>query len=290
LLVFGAASAGAAPPVSCTGDLSNPPASLGLLSGTYQGNVEVSGACAVFAGPTEIKGNLTLLPGSTLVAAFGTTNFVPGTPASSLTVDGNLMVKSGATLIAGCFPTSFPCIDDPFSGPDGSPTLSSPVTVGGNLMSSQPLGVVVHDGSIRGNVMESGGGGGVSCDPPWPGAFGVFGSPVYSDYEDSVVGGNLSVSSLNSCWLGVARVKVGGNMIINSNQLADPDAIEIVSNNITGNLICQSNSPMLWDSGDPTNNLYPRIWQPNTVGGNRIGQCVIAPAIDMPGGVSPGPF
>ncbi len=40
------------------------------------------------------------------------------------------------------------------------------------------------------------------------------------------------------------------------NQLADSDAIEILANNITGNLICRGNS-RTWDSEDLTAHAVP---------------------------------
>jgi hypothetical protein len=272
---------------TCTGSLSDFPTHIGVLSGVHNGNVQISGACVVNAGPTEVKGNLTVLPGSTLIAAFGETNFQPGSPASSLTVDGSISVQSGGTALLGCFATSFACIDDPMEGPDHSPTLNSPVIVGGSLMSTDPLGVVMHDGTIAGNISESGGGGGFNCTPS--GAFAAFGAPVYSDYEDSTVGGWVSISDLTSCWLGVARVHVHQNLTVKNNQLADPDAIEVISNTIDGDLACAGNS-MAWDSADATNDLYPRVWLPNTVAGTRTGQCEKAPSLEKPGGVSPGTF
>ena len=282
-----AAPAGARDTDTCTGSLNDFPAHVGVLSGIHAGNVQINGACVVNAGPTEVKGNLTVLPGSALLATFGETNFEPGSPASTLTVDGSVSVQSGGTLLLGCFATSFPCFDDPMAGPDHSPTLNSAAKVGGNLMSTEPLGVIVHDGTVRGNVSENGGGGGVTCDPS--GAFAAFGSPVYSDYEDSSVGGWMSISGLSSCWLGVARVHIGQSLTVTNDQLLDPDAIEILSNTIGGNLSCSGNR-MVWDSADLTNDLYPRVWLPNSVGGKRMGQCEKAPSIEKPGGVSPGLF
>jgi len=282
-----AAPVGAAGTDTCSGSLGDFPAHVGVLSGIHSGNVVINGACAVNAGPTEVKGDLTVLPGSVLLAAFGETNFQPGSPASTLTVDGSLSVRSGGTLLLGCFATSFPCFDDPMTGPDNSPTLNSPATVGGNLTSNEPLGVIVHDGTIGGNVGESGGGGGLTCDPV--GAFAAFGSPAYSDYEDSSVGGWMAIRGLTSCWLGVARVHIGQSLTVTNDQLLDPDAIELLSNTIGGDLSCFGNR-MVWDSADLTNDLYPRVWLPNTVGGTRHGQCEKAPSIEKPGGVSPGAF
>lgn len=247
MLMASAASAVAAPRSTCSGDFSNVPSSLGTLVGTYAGNVQVSGACAVDAGAAVVNGNLTLLPGSTLVAAFA---------SGSLTVKGNLLVQNGATLIVGCNPVSFPCIDDPGG--------TSQESVWGNLIANQPLGLVVHNTTINGNAIESGGGGGVSCDST-PGVFGLFGSPAYIDNEDSTINGNLVISGVQTCWLGSLRDTVGGNLIDTNNTMADPDAGEVVNNSVHGNLICLGNSPAVQfgDSGAA----------PNQVHGNAIGQC-----------------
>jgi hypothetical protein len=279
VLAASATGAAAARPASCTGSFESP----GVLAGTYSSNVTVAGVCTVNAGPALIKGNLTLSPGAAVVAAFGL-NDNTASGSSSLTVKGNLQVQQGAVLLLGCDPQSFPCIDDP--NPE-QPTLSSPGAVSGNLSEQQPLGVVVHNSTIGGNVQETGGGGGLTCEPS--GAFAAFGSPVYSDYEDSSVKGNLDVIGLTSCWLGVARVHVGGNLNMLHNHLADPDAIEIISNAISGNLLCQQNS-QVWDSADLSESLYPRIAEPNSVGGHRIGQCVLASPATEGGPSGPGPF
>jgi hypothetical protein len=278
-LVPGGAMAGSGVQ-TCSGTSDAP----GVLSGTYGSNVVVNGDCQVNAGPAVVKGNLTIKAGSALIAAFGM-NDQTGSGSSSLTVGGNLTVQSGGTLIMGCLPTSFPCFDDPSSD---NPTLSSADIVSGNLTENGPLGVIVHDSTIDGNVTENGGGGGVTCDPI--GIFSVFGSPAYSDYEDSTVGGNLGVSGLKSCWLGMARVSVGGGMRVLNDELDDPDAIEILSNTITGNLICHGNS-MVWDSFDLSETgLFPRQPAPNTVNGHRIGQCVLSSPMTDGGPLGPGLF
>lgn len=277
-LMPGGAMAGAGVQ-TCSGTSDSP----GVLSGNYASNVVVNGACEVNAGPAVVKGNLTITPGSALIAAFAL-NDEKGSGSSSLTVGGNLNVKSGGTLIMGCLPTSFPCLDDPSQD---NPTLSSADIVSGNLTENGPLGVIVHDSTIDGNVTENGGGGGLTCDPT--GIFAVFDSPAYSDYEDTTVGGNLGVSGLTSCWLGMARDNVGGSMRVLNDNLADPDAVEILSNTITGNLLCHGNS-MVWDSLDLTDALFPRLPLPNTVTGHRIGQCLLSSPTTDGGPSGPGPF
>jgi hypothetical protein len=259
-----AGSAVAAPPQTCSGTFDSP----GMLSGSYS-NVVVSGFCGV-SGPTTISGHLVLRPNSTLAAVFAGAN---------LTVNGNVDVQRGATLLAGCNPFGFTCIDNEAG--------FSSTHITGNLIQTQALGVVLHGDTIDGNVVENGGGGGVNCDPS--GVFVAFDSPVFSVYDGSRIGGNITVTGRQSCWLGIAHSQIGGSVHLLHNQLADPDAIEVIDNSIGGNIVCEQNS-MVWDSADITEALYPRDWEPNTVGGTRVGQCVVAPPIDSPEGVSPGAF
>lgn len=266
-------------PHVCTGT----PEAPGALAGVYFGNVFVEGVCAVNAGQARVFGNLIVRPGSALLAAFAL-NDETGNGSSSLSVGGDLRVQNGAAALLGCEAEHFPCIDDP--NPE-APTLSSQDRIYGDLKEQQPLGVVVHNSIIFGSVLEVGGGGGPTCEPS--GIFAAFGSPAYSDYEDTGVYGNLDVIGLTSCWLGVIRNQVGGSVRMINNQLADPDAIEILSNQIRGNLGCLHNS-QVWNSADETENLYPRAPQPNTVGGRRFGQCVLASPATEGGPLGPGPF
>jgi hypothetical protein len=260
-----AGSAGAAPRYSCSGTFASP----GTLAGTYS-NVVIRGVCGV-TGTTTITGNLVIARGSTLAAVFA---------GADLSVHGNTHVQRDGTVIAGCDPVHSTCIDDP-SG-------SSSTSILGNLIETQPLGVVIHDSSIGGNVVSAGGGGGVTCDPS--GVFEQFGSPVYSDFAHTQITGNITVTGDRSCWLGIDHDQIGGSVHLQNNQFADPDAIEVIDNTIGSNIVCRQNS-MVWDSADlAEDSLYPRAYEPNTVGGIRVGQCVVAPPIDSPTGVSPGPF
>jgi hypothetical protein len=260
---------------TCTGSADNFPTELGTLSGTYSGNVKISGACAVDAGPTTINGNLTIGKGSTLIAAFA---------SSPLTVTGNVKVQGGGTLLLGCFASSFACFDDPNQE---NPTLNGPATVGGNLIARSALGVIVHAASIGGSVIQHRGGGGLTCDPS--GFFAQLGAPAYSTYEDSTIGGSIDLKGMRGCWLGVNRDQVHHNVRAFNNRLADPDAIEILSNNIRGNLNCRRNS-MVWDSADIGEDLFPRQAEPNIVDGKRKGQCVLASPTTEGGPLGPGPF
>jgi len=257
LMTAGVASA--ASRYTCSGSFDNP----GVLSGTYPTNVVVSGFC-VTAGPTTVSGNLFVQRGSALIA-------------DDFTTTGNIHVGRGATLVGG------PTEEGDESGPPPAPSFH----VGGNLVATQPLGVVLHGSDIAGNVVETGGGGGFTCDPS--GIFAAFDSPVFSVIgEGSHVGGNVTISGLTSCWLGLTHSRFDGNIHVLNNQLADPDAVEILDNDIAGNIVCEQNS-MMWDSADITEALYPRQWEQNRVSGIRVGQCVVAPPL-TPGGASPGAF
>ncbi len=260
----------------------------GVLAGNYSGDVLVKGLCVVNSGPVHIHGSLTLSEGSALAAIFAL-NVTNGKANSRLEVRGNIRVERGATLFLGCDPQSFPCKDDPNQM---NPTLSSADRVGGSITEQQPLGVVVHNTTIGGSVVQVGGGGGLTCVPS-----GIFAtkamSPVYSAYEDSTVAGSITIRDDHSCWLGITRTQVGGSVRLTDNHLADPDAIEILSNHIGDDLACFGNTQHLWDSSEASfgqATLYPRTPGPNSVEGKRLGQCELAspPTDSSPPG--PGPF
>lgn len=263
--------------LTCSGT----PRAPGVLSGKYFGNVTVEGECVVDAGEAVVNGSLVLSEGSALLAAFGM-NDVTHSGRSRLIVHGSVRVRSGASLLLGCEPLHFPCLDDP--DPENA-TLSSAGLIYGTLSSREALGVVVHNSTIDGNVLQNGGGGGEQCAPQ--GVFEVF--PVYSDYEDLTIGGRLSISNLESCWLGIARTTVGGKLDLVNDQLADPDAIEVLDNTVGSNLNCRNDS-QLWDSADLTEELYPRVAEPNTVDGQRVGQCRLASPETEGGALGPGVF
>ena len=254
-------------PHKCSGNATAPGV---LASGTYKSGVVVQGVCFVNAGPVKVIGLLKVTDGSALVAQFAHNN-------SSLTVKGDLLVQHRGAAFLGCGTPEVKCIDDP--------TLTSKDRVTGNLTASAPLGLLVHLVTILGNVTETGGGGGFSCVPPATGPFALAMAPVYSDIEDSTVKGNVSITGLRTCWLGLARVHIKGNVTLKNNKLGDDDGIEVIGNTIAKNLVCRSNghpSPMMpgtqpvWDSHEAvpmSPSIYPRIADPDTVKGQRVGQC-----------------
>ena len=238
----------------CSGTARSP----GVLAGNFA-RVLVRGRCVVNAGPAYVRGPLTIAPHGTLVAAFAL-NDTTGRGSSNLRVGGDLTVLRGAALIMGCAAAHFPCLDDP---DQASPTLGSTSSVGGSLLAHGALGVVVHNSTIGTSVIQTGGGGGRNCTPK--GVFKQTGSPVYSDYEDTFIGRNLLVAGLRSCWFGTIRDTVRGSVLLFGNKLADPDAMEVISNRITRNFRCYGNrpAPQFGDSGGMS----------NRVGGRAKGQC-----------------
>ncbi len=273
MLAAGApATAATAPPAHsalrsfvCSGTATSP----GSLPGGRYASVVVRGVCAVNAGIVRVRHDVTVTSGGALIAAFGR-NDVARTGRSQLTVGGNLTVGRRAVLVLGCYAkkvtafghtsAEFPCLDDP--NPQ-APTLAMHPVIGGSLLASGALGVVTHNATIAGSVLQRGGGGGLTCKPI--GLFKLFQSPAYSTYEDSLVGRNVSITGLRSCWMGMPRNKVLGSMTIAGNRMADPDAMEIVSNVVLRNLSCFANSPKV-QFGDSDG-------RPNKVGGRASGEC-----------------
>jgi hypothetical protein len=279
LLALIPALAGAAGPKVCRGTTKKPGV---LKGGRYPNGVVVRGVCAVNSGPARVMGRVEVEPGGALVAGFGRNH-------SRLTVIGSVVVERGAALLLGCNTTSFPCVDDPAnSNHNVKPTLHSYGRVTGSVIESGALGVIIHSTTIGGNVTQSGGGGGRSCKPPKTGVFSLFKSPIFSDYEDNTISGNLSITGLTSCYLGVLRNTVH-TLTLKRDQLGDPDAIEVGRNQVLGNLVCKGNS-RVWDSSETGNALFPRKTKRNRVAGKRVGQCRKASPVKKGGGSAGGPF
>jgi hypothetical protein len=101
------------------------------------------------------------------------------------------------------------------------------VVIRGDLQASAPLGVLVHDGTI---------------------------------------GGDFRVTGLRSCWFGTLRVHIKGDALYAHNTFADPDASEVNSNVVAGDLSCFGNSPAV-QFGDAVAGV------PNQVSGDGRGEC-----------------
>lgn len=201
-----------------------------IPAGTYNG-LKVTGNCT-FGGDVTVNGNLTVADGAILNDHAAST--------AKVHVAGNVLVGKGAVLGLGDY--------NPV-GPHGS-------TVDGNVVANNPLTLYIGAVTIRGNLVSSGGG-----DPGRN-------FPI----KDDTIGGNLIIQGWHGLWLGVIRAQVGGNVIVSNNSAADTSALpgsdstEVQTNVISGNLICQGNSPAAQVNPDDGG-------QPNVVGGHKIGQC-----------------
>lgn len=258
LAIPSAAMTGAAGASMTTHVCSGSPSSPGVLAGTYHANVRVEGACAVNAGRAVVDGNVIVTAHSVLLAAYAL-NDRTHSGSSSLTVRENVTLRKGSAMILGCEALHFPCIDDHSK----TPTLQARETIDGSLFVRDALGVLVHNSSIYGSVVQRNGGGGLTCKPK--GIFAAFKSPVFTDYEDNVIGDSMSVTGVHSCWFGALRNAIHGSGTFSDNEMADPDANEVVSNVVNRSLTCQDNSPKIQfgDSEAP----------PNVVNGMASGEC-----------------
>jgi hypothetical protein len=218
-----------------------------IPGGTYS-SIRVTGTCTLDAGAVVVDGRVVVAKGAELIAAFG---------GSRLTVGGNLRVNPRAVLVLGCEASAFPCFNDD----QQHPTMNTRHRIRGSLIAHGALASIVHHSRIRHDVVQTGGGGGVNCDPKPR----LQNSPAYADYEDSSIGGSLWILGFRSCWLGVIRDSVGGSVTFTNNVLADPDGNEIVTNTIGNNLVCFANSPAP-QVGDSQG-------EPNVVGNRAYGQC-----------------
>ena len=217
--VHAASSAG----LTCSGTLAAP----GFIApGTYS-SIRVVGFClGPPTGNVIVKGDVAVANGAALGANYP--SLAPGAPEGDANwlVNGNIGVGDGATLLFGCEP-AVNCVNTTHD------------VVKGNVSAEGALGVILHSSIIGGNVTYAGGGGGVNCNP----GFGPFAFGVYSDSEDDIIGGNLTVSGLRSCWFGQFRNIIMGSDTVTQNRFADPDATEISNNEVLGSLTCFNNTP-----------------------------------------------
>ena len=235
--------------------------------GTYNA-ITISGICYTPAGNIFVRGDLNVKPGALLDAV------TPGDPATgtpvvpaTVLIGGNVFVGNGGVLLFGCSP-NISCSNPPGISYD---------RIRGNLIAIGAQGVVVHSASIGGSLYISGGGGGPAAEActnttpmatdlaPWSQDPNLNFTPVYTDFEDVSIGGNLNVSGLTSCWLGTLRDQVGRSVTFAGNTLGDPDGSEVANNLVDGNMSCSGDVPAVQfgDSGAA----------PNIVGGYASGEC-----------------
>lgn len=250
--------------------------------GVYE-SITVSGICYMPSGNILVRGSVTVAAGALLDAVSkGDPTPNPVVPAV-VTIDGSVTVGQGAVFLFGCSP-NITCTNPPGITYDH---------IKGSLIARGAQAVNVHSATISGNVSVIGGGGGApaaTCAAqrptqplattlePWSEDPGLYFIPVYSDFEDSQVGGNFMVSDLTSCWLGTLRDQVRGNATIVDNTMGDPDAMEVVSNVVGGNMTCRGN--------DPAVQFGESEGAPSVVGGYGLGECAFTVTKPNP---APGP-
>jgi hypothetical protein len=200
----------------------------------------ITGNRYVPAGTTlNVTGNLTIAPGACLDA------FTLGT----VTVGGNVTVDSGAILALGCSPYW----NSGGSGPPCNESTTDDV-ITGNLTALDPLTMYLDADTIKGNLVSLGGGPGTTLSP-------------YVDFpiKDNTINGSVWVSGWHGAWFGFIRNTVGRGVLLAGIDDADSDSTEVVTNQITGSLVCFGNTPapQLGDSGG----------SPNTIGRLALGQC-----------------
>jgi hypothetical protein len=239
-----AAPAGALPalPISSVGFCANGGT---VQPGTYRA-MEIRNFCFLTdSGTVNILGNLVIDRGAVFDAV---TN-------GDIVVGGSVEVRPGAALGLGCNKDSV-----------GPPCLGSTSDeVVGSIIANKALAVIVHSTTVIGNFTLSGGGGGsTSCSTTH-----FMGGPPFSTFEDGSVGGNLSITGMTTCWMGIFRTTVGGNVNVSDNltNTKDPDAPEINDNTIAGSLSCFANVP-------PATLGHDHPPQPkSTAAGGKFGQC-----------------
>jgi hypothetical protein len=210
----------------------------GIHAGSYA-SLRIAGLCRIpHSATVVVRGDLT-------VGHHGLLNAVtPGT----LVVHGDFVVRSGGGAGVGCSPAA-------------GCSVTTNDRIFGSVIADQPLFLIFHSDWVGGNITSSGGGGGITCN-----STALFGGPVFSTFEDSTVGGHVSLADLHSCWFGFFRNNVAGSVWVTGSRMADPDANEIQTNTIGGDLVCYHDGPKP-QSGD-SGGLH------NIVAGMEVGQCV----------------
>lgn len=204
-----------------------------IAAGTYK-SLTVTGTCTFDNGAAiTIDGNLTVARGAILNDHAAST--------ATVHVTGNVKVGKGAVLGLGDYDPSLP---------------HDSAIVDGNITANHPLTLYLGGITVHGNLISNGGG-----DPGRN-------FPI----KDDTVDGNVAIQGWSGLWLGVIRVTAGGNVIVSKNRSADPstepgsDSTEVMTNTISGNLICHRNTP-----DAQVNALDGGL--PNTVAGRKIGEC-----------------
>ena len=208
-----------------------------IKAGTYR-SLRITGVCTLTSkGTATVKGDV-VVEGHAMLNTLTTGTF---------NVGGSVIVKDDGIAGLGC------------NDEVGCPTESND-HIGGSLIGTDAFAVVVEQEHVKGDITINGGGGSENCS-----STALLGGPYFMTVHDRTVGGDVSVRGIHSCWFGLIRTTVGGSATLIGNHFGDPDAMEIVTNTIGGNLNCFHNVPhaQIGDSGG----------LPNKVAGHKRGEC-----------------
>ena len=216
-----------------------------LPGGTYS-DVIVTGYCVVNAGAVLVTGNLTVDPNNALQANND------GHGLSSLTVDGNVTVGSGAVA------------------------WIASETIKGNLTANNAIGLFLFSSPVGRNVSIVGSPGGVHCVALLAGStvaenwLNAYASAPAFDIRDNSVGGNVWITENDkSCSIEVLGNEVAGSLVETNNVVYSQDALsnEVLANTVGGNLICLNNNTLDQFGENSTSNV---------VSGTAIGGCAFS--------------
>lgn len=232
-----------------------------IASGAYR-SLTITGVCFIPDNETvTVYGDLTVAAGASLNGV----GFSGGMPDLSnfnmarIFVHGDVRVRPGAVLGLGCTPAM--ALDPELPFPLCSPTLNSQVVIDGDLIANRPLTMYLDGIVVHGDVVSMGGG---------PGTGVTRANPAFNFVvKDITVGENLVMYGWQGGWIGAVRDHVSRNVIYAKNTGNDPDANEIMTNVVGGNLACWGNTPPA-QYGDAQ--FVPGA-APNVVGGSALGEC-----------------
>jgi hypothetical protein len=207
--------------------------------GTYV-NLTVTGFCAIASGDVTVEHDVTVTATGALIGRVA---------GSTLTIGHNLVVGQGGSALLGCL------ADDDCGGAFSD-------KINGSVMSTGAMFLVIHNDVISGQVSVSGGSAKYDCS-----------NFAFTDFDVNKIGGNVSITGLNTCWDGFSNNAVGGSVLFDNNVTliveappVGPDGNFVGGNVIGGSLSCSGNSP--------TPHLSDEVPIPNSVSGHTVGQCV----------------
>jgi hypothetical protein len=236
----GAGPATAAPPLGhvCSGTLSSPD----LLEGTYAFLSMPAGSICVIFTPVTIQHPITL-GDSSMLGVFDGSLIVNGAVAvgpnaifgdaygnAPITVNGPVTVQHNGALVTG--------FENPYA------PLAS--IINGPVSATDASAVWIHNTRVNGPISLRGGGGSNAVLDAIVGADSGYN---FSDLEDNVISGPVSIVGYGGIWAGVIRNQISGGLTFTGN--TSLTEFDIGSNTIKGKANCSGNDPAVNTGGSP---------------------------------------